>query len=134
LEPLERRFLGWDWSRAPLSDGGAALLYDPAMRDGKAQPLALAVDAKGQVGSFEAPPRAAMRRGFWGVARETRSEAGHRPRILNTLTDAPFYTRSLIETRLLGEDVVAMHESLSLTRFDNRLVQLMLPFRMPRRG
>jgi hypothetical protein len=29
-------------------------------------------------------------------------------------------------------DVIAMHESLSLDRFDRRVVQAMLPFRMPR--
>lgn len=49
-----------------------------------------------------------------------------------TLTDAPFYARSVIGTHLLGEPVTAIHESLSLTRFASPWVQAMLPFRMPR--
>jgi carotenoid 1,2-hydratase len=52
--------------------------------------------------------------------------------VVRTLTDAPFYARSLVRTRWLGEAVTAMHESLSLQRFDSAWVQAMLPFRMPR--
>jgi carotenoid 1,2-hydratase len=47
-----------------------------------------------------------------------------------TLLDAPFYARSLVETRLRGLRVASMHESLSLTRFDARWVRALLPFRM----
>ena len=50
-----------------------------------------------------------------------------------TLEDAPFYARSVIATRLRGEDVTAVHESLSLDRFRAPWVQAMLPFRIPRR-
>jgi carotenoid 1,2-hydratase len=38
----------------------------------------------------------------------------------------------MIATRLLGEPVNAMHESLSLDRFRKRWVQSLLRFRMPR--
>jgi carotenoid 1,2-hydratase len=38
----------------------------------------------------------------------------------------------VLDTRLLGQDATAMHESLSLDRFRSPIVQMMLPFRMPR--
>jgi carotenoid 1,2-hydratase len=33
----------------------------------------------------------------------------------------------------MGEEVVAVQESLDMQRFSSRLVQFMLPYRMPRR-
>ncbi|MEQ8602953.1 MAG: carotenoid 1,2-hydratase [Marivibrio sp.] len=134
-EPLERRFLRWDWSRAALPDGaGAAILYDPTLADGAGEPLALHIDAAGRISRRPAPPRRALGKCFWGVERETLADEGAAPRLLKTLEDSPFYTRSLIETRLFGQDLTAMHESLDLTRFDKRWVQTLLPFRMPRRA
>ena len=156
--PLERAFTRWDWSRAHLSGGRSVVLYD-VERIG-AQPLSVGLhfDAKGAVQAVEPPPEAALPRTRWGVKRGTRSEAAARgssasahatvsagaaagvapagapAQVLQTLTDAPFYARSLLRARWLGEPVTAMHESLSLTRFDTRWVQAMLPFRMPRVG
>ena len=69
----------------------------------------------------------------WRIRRRARSDTGTEIRRLQTLTDAPFYARSLLETRWMGEPVTAFHESLSLDRFDTAWVQAMLPFRMPRR-
>jgi carotenoid 1,2-hydratase len=70
--------------------------------------------------------------GLWRVARPTRSEDG-KAELVRALVDAPFYTRSEIRTRLLGQNAIAVHESLALNRFDNLAVQaLMLPFRVPR--
>ena len=54
--------------------------------------------------------------------------------LVQTLTDAPFYARSLLEAHWFGERVTAVHESLSLARLDSAWVQAMLPFRMPRRA
>jgi carotenoid 1,2-hydratase len=42
--------------------------------------------------------------------------------------------RSLLRTRLLGEDVTAVHESLDVPRLVSLPVRLMLPWRMPRRS
>jgi carotenoid 1,2-hydratase len=53
---------------------------------------------------------------------------------LQTLEDGPFYVRSLLRSQVLGQSVLAMHESLSLQRFSAGWVQMMLPFRMPRRA
>lgn len=46
----------------------------------------------------------------------------------------PFYARSLVSSRLLGEPITAMHESLSLERFATTWIKLLLLFRMLRRG
>jgi carotenoid 1,2-hydratase len=62
------------------------------------------------------------------------SETGHAPQLVSTLEDTPFYVRSLLRTRLLGEDVTAVHESLDVPRLVSLPVRLMLPWRMPRRG
>ena len=68
----------------------------------------------------------------WLVKRATRADAGHTARVLKTWIDAPFYARSALATRLFGEDVQAVHESLSLGRFRSPIVQSMLPYRMRR--
>jgi carotenoid 1,2-hydratase len=128
--PLEADFARWDWSRADLADGGAALLYDVTRLDGSERSLALRVDARGALQSFAPPPPAALPATRWRVRRATRANGAASVR--RTLEDTPFYARSVLDSRLLGEDVVALHESLSLDRFRNPLVQLMLPFRMPR--
>jgi carotenoid 1,2-hydratase len=62
------------------------------------------------------------------------SEAGSAPQLISTLEDTPFYARSLLRTRLLGEEVTAVHESLDVPRLVSLPVRLMLPWRMPRRG
>jgi carotenoid 1,2-hydratase len=65
------------------------------------------------------------------MTRATRSEGP--VEILETFEDAPFYARSLLRGQWRGEQAMAVHESLSLDRFRAPWVQLMLPFRMPRR-
>jgi carotenoid 1,2-hydratase len=67
---------------------------------------------------------------MWGVARPSRSDGAGR--VVKTLEDTPFYTRSMIETELLGETRISMHESLDLRRFASTWVKCLLPFRMPR--
>jgi carotenoid 1,2-hydratase len=131
-EPLEAGFVEWDWSRAPLSEG-AAVLYDVTCKDGTQGSLALRFDRTGTAHAVAPPAPAPLPRTLWRVNRHTRADAGTTPRVRTTLEDAPFYARSLVDTRLLGEDVTAVHESLSLTRFSRSWVRLLLPFRMPRR-
>jgi carotenoid 1,2-hydratase len=72
----------------------------------------------------------AMQRSFWGLKRATRSEGA--ARVTQTLEDAPFYGRAVVGTRWLGRDLTAMHENLSLDRFDTPWMRLMLPFKAPR--
>ena len=130
-EPLERGFLSWNWSRAHLGRD-TAILYDTLPRQGGERGLALRFDTAGALERFEPPPQQALPPGLWRVARATRAERPARPRVIETLEDAPFYTRSLIATRLLGQDATAVHESLSLRRFETAWVKTLLPFRMPR--
>ncbi len=128
--PLEADFSTWQWSRAPVRRG-TAVLYEVIRRDGTSQRLALRYDAAGGVAEFEPPARAALPRTLWRMPRETRSES-ETAIVRRTLEDTPFYARSVLSARLHGEDVTALHESLSLDRFRSTAVQLMLPFRMPR--
>lgn len=130
-EPLEAAFTHWTWCRADLPDG-AAILYDVHHRGGGGQNLSLRFARDGSRREIRPPPAAVLPpTALWRMARETRSDDG-RARVLATYEDTPFYARSLLAATLAGEPVRAMHESLSLDRFRNPLVRLMLPFRMPR--
>jgi carotenoid 1,2-hydratase len=135
-EPLEDAFRSWTWSRASVP-GGTVVLYDVTARGAQAahaRDCALALhfgqDASAQV--IERPPVVGLPTTGWRVARRTRADAGYGARVLRTLEDAPFYSRSLLDTRLLGSAAPAIHESLDLDRFRTRWVQCLLPFRMPR--
>jgi carotenoid 1,2-hydratase len=133
-EPLEAAFSDWDWARAPAGEG-AAILYDVRRRDGTDRSIAVRIDGTGAVTPFEAPPRAPLAPArWWRMPRATRSDPGSSPRVVATMVDAPFYARSVVETRLLGAPATAVHESLSLDRFVRPWVQALLPFRMPRLG
>jgi carotenoid 1,2-hydratase len=130
-EPLEEAFESWTWSRARSRDG-AVVLYDYLARQAAPRSLALKFDLHGTAVDIEPPPAAALPTSAWRVARSTRADAGCRASVRETLEDGPFYSRSLLDTRLYGESVTAFHESISLDRFRARWVQCLLPFRMPR--
>ncbi|MBX9931881.1 MAG: carotenoid 1,2-hydratase [Methylobacterium sp.] len=130
-EPLEDGFSRWTWCRADLKPG-AAILYDVVRRDGSTQDLTLRFDADGSAREIEPPSPAGLpKTGFWRMPRSTRSDDG-RAEVVRTFEDTPFYARSLLASTLCGKAVKPVHESLSLDRFMNPLVRLMLPFRMPR--
>ena len=130
-EPLEAGFDDWHWSRAHLKND-VAVLYEGRRRDGTPFDLALKFDRQGRWHDVVQPAAARLPRTGWLIDRATRADAGHRPRVIKTWIDAPFYARSALATRLFGEDVHAVHESLSLGRFRSPIVQSMLPYRMPR--
>jgi carotenoid 1,2-hydratase len=130
--PLEDAFIGWDWSRASTAQG-TTILYDGVRRQQDDFLLALKIDADGTARHIPAPPPAKLAlTPVWRIRRGTRSDAGAPVAVLKTLEDTPFYARSMIQSQIGGEPVRAMHESLSLDRFSNPVVQRMLPFRMPR--
>lgn len=131
-EPLEARIRHWNWSRAAV-DGGTAVLYDVLERSGERTALAQRFARDGSVSDFEAPPTIALPASGWRIARTTRSDDG-RARIERTLEDTPFYARSVLSARVLGQATAAVHESLDLDRFRSRIVQAMLPFKAPRRA
>jgi carotenoid 1,2-hydratase len=128
--PLEADFAHWAWSRATLRDGSAVVLYDADRSDGTRLCLARRFGPDGSSEARPMPPRRNLPRGVWLMPRTTHGDGP--ARLVRSLEDAPFYTRSLVETSLDGERVTAMHESLSLDRFRRRWVQYLLPYRMPR--
>lgn len=138
-EPLDRAFRAWDWSRASLCDGSTAVVYDlrpspAADANGAGRLIAQRFAPDGSFSPFEPPQRRALPRSRWGLARTQRSESGTPVRVHKTLEDTPFYVRSVIGATLLGEPVTAVHETLHVPRLVSLPVQLMLPFRMPRRA
>ena len=130
--PLEDAFKHWCWSRT-IEQDRTRVLYDVLETGGTSTSLAVAFDKDGTARQIEAPPAVPLRSTKWRVPRATRAEQQQDARILQTWEDEPFYSRSLIETTIGEQRVMAVHESLSLDRFKRPIVQAMLPFRMPRR-
>jgi len=131
-EPIVEAFSEWDWSRAQLADGRTAVMYDVRQKAGVDRVLALRFAADGHVDVFPAPPRQSLRRTRWGIGRTMRGDPDVPVRIDQTLEDTPFYVRSVLRSGLLGERVTSMHETLNVPRLASPIVQMMLPFRMPR--
>lgn len=129
--PLERDFVGWHWSRA-ATRRGTVVSYDTTPRDGDGANLALCFGGDGAIQELEPLAAIPLPRTAWRLARVARADDVGRIAVRRTLEDAPFYARSLLSAKLLGDDVDIMHESLSLDRFRSPIVQAMLPFRMPR--
>lgn len=130
---LERDFDFWTWGRFPMKDR-ALCLYDATWSDGTQQDFALEVLPSGEAREITAPPRTAFARTGWRIRRETRADPGTLPRQVLPMLDAPFYSRSAVETRIDGEATVGVHEALDLTRFRQPWLKPMLAVRVPRRG
>jgi carotenoid 1,2-hydratase len=131
-EPIDRPFTEWDWSRAALKDGSTAVIYDVRQKTGGDRVIARRFRPDGSAEAFDAPPRQALPATAWRIPRTMRSEAGEPARVLQTLEDTPFYVRSVLDSKLFGERVTSVHETLSLPRVVSTPVRLMLPWRMPR--
>jgi carotenoid 1,2-hydratase len=83
---------------------------------------------------FDIPPKARVPRSLWAVRRETRADAGFQPRQVKAMLDAPFYARSVVETRIGGHVTQGVHEALDLNRFRGPWLMPMLAVRVPRRA
>lgn len=129
---LEEDFSYWTWGRYPTK-AGATCLYDATRLDGSELAAGFRFDATGQAETIALPPKAPLPRSLWVVKRETRADAGFTPRQKLSMLDAPFYTRSAVETQLSGELVTGVHEALDLRRFRSPLIKPMLAMRVPRR-
>ncbi len=103
------------------SDGSTLALGLTVARDGTAQVIA-------------PPPLIPFKRTLWALRRETRADAGVTPRQVVPMLDAPFYSRSLVETQLFGEKTTGVHEALDLGRFAKPWLKPMLALRVPRRA
>lgn len=133
-EPVSEPFREWDWSRALLSDGSAAVIYDVQQKQGEDRLLGLRFSPNGHIEEFAPPPRHSLELTRWRIPRRMRSEGDAPVRVIDMLEDTPFYERSVLKSRLFGEDVISVHETLNVPRLVSPVVQYMLPFRMPRRG
>ena len=129
-EPLEEGFRVWHWSRAHMKSG-AVVCYEGERGDGSLFASAIRFGADGIPEEAPLPPIAGLANSKWGIERRTRSQIGV-AEVRKTWEDTPFYARSELSSQLYGEDVVAVQESLDMRRFASRLVQFMLPYRMPR--
>jgi len=129
---LEEDFSYWTWARLPLKQG-TACLYDAPRRDGSSLEVGYSFSKDGEARAIEMPPKAPMRRSLWALRRETRADAGYRPRQVKHMLDAPFYNRAAIVTKINGEESVGVHEALDLNRFRSPFLKPMLAVRVPRR-
>lgn len=129
---LEDDFQFWTWGRFPMKDR-ALCFYDATRRDGSTLELAVEISPSGELREVEAPPLTRFRRSLWQVRRETRADQGFVPRQRLNMLDAPFYSRSLVETRIDGEITTGVHEALDLTRFRQPWLKPMIALRVPRR-
>ena len=85
--------------------------------DGVRLEIAIDVRSDGKAACFDPPPVATLPpTPIWRMPR-----AGSRDRasVARTLEDTPFYSRSVLDSRLLDETVVMMHESVSMRRFEH---------------
>lgn len=130
-EPLEHAFRGWNWSRAHVRDG-THVHYDVNPRSGADRSLSIKFDRSGEAQTIDAPPWSPLPPTFWCVPRSARASADAQLRLIRTLEDAPFYSRSQLTGVIAGDATDIVHESLSLDRFRMPIVRAMLPFRMPR--
>ena len=133
-EPIHVPFRSWDWSRAVLPDGRTAVIYDVQQRQGPGHVVSRLFDANGRDEPLEAPARVQLPRTAWGIRRHVHSDTGFVPRVSEVFEDTPFYVRDVVSTSLLGHRVTSVHETLDTNRLVSWPVQLMLPFRMPRRA
>jgi carotenoid 1,2-hydratase len=127
--PLEHTFSRWSWSRGDWNER-VLVTYDVVERDGALRARAWMVGDAGDLTPIDAPRVTLPPSRWFRVGRDGRSEAG--VRVLRELEDTPFYARALVQTRLHGQDVAAMHETVSFDRFRARWVRALLGYRMAR--
>jgi carotenoid 1,2-hydratase len=130
--PLEQDFETWNWARYPTRTGSTCF-YDAKRRDGTALDAAIAFDPAGRASSVAGPPQTPFKRTLWALRRETRADAGTVPKQIKPMLDAPFYSRSVVQTQIDGEIVEGVHEALDLKRYASPLLKPMLAVRVPRR-
>ncbi|MEO9862891.1 MAG: carotenoid 1,2-hydratase [Yoonia sp.] len=130
---LETDFSFWTWGRYPTA-AGATCIYDAQRRDGTVIDTAIAFDRTGAAQLIDAPPAVPFKRSLWQVKRTTRADVGVVPKQVLPMLDAPFYSRSAVQTQINGEVVTGVHEALDLDRFRSPFLKPMLACRVPRRA
>lgn len=129
--PLHQGFRRWSWLRAHGRQA-TRVVYDLTPRETPAVRYALKF-ASGRWQTLASPLRTALvPASSWRVAREVAADLDTQPSVVRTLEDAPFYARTMVRTTLEDEPLTAMHESLSLQRFQSSWVRSLLPLRIRR--
>ena len=131
--PLESDFKTWVWARYPTATG-ATCFYDAKRTDGSTLDTAISFAPDGTAAHVAGPPQTPFKRTLWALRRDTRADAGTTPKQIKAMLDAPFYSRSVVETQIDGEVVQGVHEALDLTRYANPILKPMLAVRVPRRA
>jgi carotenoid 1,2-hydratase len=132
-EPLEDAFQSWNWARLNARTAAPIILYDTVPREGPLRRLAMEVGANGQIAEVAPPPLRVMApTPVFRMPRIAGCDGSAAISAVRTLEDAPFYSRSIIETTIGGILRRGFHESLSGDRLKTPIVRAMLPFRMPR--
>ncbi len=130
---LEQDFNYWTWGRFPVP-GGSVCFYDARRRDGSDLAVGVGFSDSGELREVAIPPKSRVARSLWAVRRETRADSGYRPRQTKAMLDAPFYSRSVVRTKIDGHETEGVHEALDLNRFRGPWLMPMLAVRVPRRA
>lgn len=131
-EPLARGFRGWTWSRVTTADR-TVVVYDTLCRDGRSLRLARSFHAGGGGEGRAGEARTVeLGRTAWRIDRSVRTLGDASLSLGRTLEDTPFYARSHLTGTVDGQRAGGVHEVVDLDRFESRLVQRMLPYRMRR--
>lgn len=130
-EPLEDGFSSWNWCRATTKKR-MVVTYDAFRRDGCRHVIQHAFHADGRTEPLDRLVERSVDDTRWGLPRSMRVDPHTSARLIRTLEDTPFYSRSEVEGSYVGERIRGVHESLSLDRWRSRVVQFMLPYRMRR--
>lgn len=133
-EPLADGFSGWDWTRARLANGDCAVRYEARQAQRQPHRLALRFREDGSIcNEVTRKPAPMATAPVWRMKRLMPGAEGNET-LVKTLEDTPFYARSLVRTEFADSAGLGFHESLNMERFEQRWVQTLLPFRMPRLG
>ena len=130
--PLEQDFAGWQWSRASTRKG-TAIFYDVSARVTvmiQTSRYASIIWARRSRSSACPSPGFGQRAGISADRREA-TPATSSPSSGRWKTRRSMHARNY-RRGCSARPSMSMHESLSLDRFRNPVVQAMLPFRMPR--
>ena len=129
--PLHTAFETWNWSRTRTPDG-AVITYDLVDAAATKSTHAFRISRRGEIDPLDATWERPLDRTLWRLQPSARVDKGHDVRRIRSLEDGPFYARSLVETRLAGHSVVAVHESLAAHRLRAPWVRALSKLRMRR--
>ena len=132
LEPVAKGFDYWDWSRTPRETGDILIRYVTDPVGGDQRMLHLQISPDGRAREVDGGTEVMLSpSATWRVKRRSGTLNGRAPRVVRSLEDTPFYSRSLLDYGV-GTSGYTTHETLSCQRLRSPIVQAMLPFRMPR--